>query len=414
MKFTDRSIQSLKTKASRYVVWEDNGNGFGLRISPKGRKSFIYMYRFLGTARMMTMGDYPKMQLSEANLVHSRAADDLKHGKDPGANIVVARIAERDAETVQELAEEYIEKWAKPRKRTWKKDDLILKKDILPQWGKRKAKDITRRDVVLMLDRILKREAPIQANRTLAAIRKMFNFGISRDIVDINPCTAIKSPSPENQRDRVLSEAEIKSFWEKLDGTDMHKNTRNAYKLMLLTGQRIGEVLSSRWQDMDLDNGWWVIPAEKAKNKLQHRVPLSPMAMDVIKDIKQYAPKNDDKEKAAASDYLFPSPRKGQHIDVTATAHALKRNQAKIGIATFKPHDLRRTAASHMTGMGISRLVVSKILNHVESHITAVYDRYSYDAEKETALNAWGEKVAVMITADKSYRKSNIIPMITR
>src|SRR5271163_4702392 len=98
MKFTDRSIQSLKPQAKRYITWEDNGKGFGIRVSPKGRKSFIYMYRFQGLARMMTLGDYPKMQLSEANLAHSQAADDLKHGKDPGANIVVGRIREREAE----------------------------------------------------------------------------------------------------------------------------------------------------------------------------------------------------------------------------------------------------------------------------------------------------------------------------
>jgi integrase len=326
---------------------------------------------------------------------------------------------------VQELADEYIEKWAKPRKRTWKKDDLILKKDILPEWKNRKAKDITRRDVVLILDKILKRKAPIQANRTLAVIRKMFNFALGRDIVEFNPCIGVKSPSQENQRDRVLSEAEIKTFWEKLDITDMHKNTRNAYKLMLLTGQRIGEVVSSRWQDMDLDKGWWVIPAEQSKNKLQHRVSLSSQALAVIKDIKQYAVKADDKEDPDAKNdekneldgkaYLFPSPRQGQHIDVTATAHALKRNRAKLGIAEFKPHDIRRTAASHMTGMGISRLVVSKILNHVESHITAVYDRYSYDAEKQKALNAWGKKVsAILKQVNNETQQAEIIAMPKR
>lgn len=407
MKFTDRSIQSLKPQGKRYIAWEDNGKGLGLRISPKGKKTFIYMYRFGGVARMMTLGDYPKMSLSAANMAHSQAANDLKHGKDPGAAQVNLRKAEREAETIKELVDEYIEKWAKPRKRTWRKDHLILEKDILPEWKRRKAKDISRRDVVLLLDKILKREAPIQANRTLAVIRKMFNFAISRDIAVSNPCAGVASPSPENQRDRVLSEAEIKTFWHNLDKSDMHPNTRNAYKLMLLTGQRIGEVVSSRWEEMDLDNGWWVIPAEKSKNKLQHRVPLSPQALDVIEEIQQYSPSR--KKKPEDRGYLFPSPREGKHIDVTAMAHALKRNKRILKIAEFKPHDIRRTAASHMTGMGISRLVVSKILNHVESHITAVYDRHSYDAEKQHALNAWGQRLYAVVSGDGKKAKSNVL-----
>jgi len=421
MKFTDRSIESLKSKDSRYLVWKDSGEGLGLRVSPKGRRSFIYMYRYGGRARMMTLGDYPQVSLADANLKHREAIKLLKKGIDPGAKVVAERKAEREAETIQELVDEYMERWAKPRKRTWKKDDLILKKDVLPEWRRYKAKDVTRRDVVALLDKILKREAPIQANRTLAVIRKMFNFALGRDIVQFNPCIGVRSPSPENQRDRVLTEAEIKTFWEKLDQTDMHKNTRNAYRLMLLTAQRIGEVVSSRWQDMDLKSGWWIIPAERSKNKLQHRVPLSPEALAIIEDIKQYSVKDDPKKKPAKkaqenkaikNDYLFPSPREGQHIDVTAMAHALKRNMEKVGVKEkFTPHDLRRTAASHMTGAGISRLVVSKILNHVESHITAVYDRHSYDAEKRHALDIWAKRLAEILAGTEPQENSNVVPI---
>lgn len=407
MKFTDRSIQTLKAQEKRYIVWKESGEGLGVRISAKGRKSFIFMYRFDGRARMLTLGDYPKMSLSAANLAHSQAADDLKHGRDPGTAKVKGRKAERDAETVKELASEYMEKWAKPRKRTWRKDHLIIEKDILPEWQWRKAKDITRRDVSLILDKILKREAPIQANRTLAVIRKMFNFAISRDIAPTNPCAGIGSPSPEVQRDRVLTEGEIKVFWEKLEETDMHPNTRNAYKLMLLTGQRIGEVVSSRWTEVDLKNAWWVIPAGKSKNKLQHRVPLNPQCLDVIEDIQGFSPSSSKKPEERG--YLFPSYRGDQHINGTVIARALKRNMKLFNIAEFKPHDLRRTAASHMTGMGISRLVVSKILNHAESHITAVYDRHSYDAEKRRALDAWGNKLMGIIEADKEQVDRNVV-----
>lgn len=406
MKFTDRSIESLKPKSSRYIEWKDNGEGMGLRVSPKGRKSFVYMYRFGGTARMMTLGDYPRMGLAAANRARSEAAELLERGIDPGAKLVAHKKAERAAETVQELADEYIEKYAKPRKRTWKKDDLILKKDVLPAWGKRKAKEITRRDVVLLLDTVLDRGAEIQANRTLAAIRKMFNFALGRSIVEFNPCAGIAAPSPERQRNRMLAEKEIRTVWMTLDTLPITEAARAATRLILLTAQRPGEVASAHWQDIDLDTGWWTIPAERAKNKLPHRVALSKLALDLLQA------RNDIAEDEAV--YVFPAPRKaGCHMDVSVIERALKENMETFGIEKFVPHDLRRTAASHMTGMGISRLVVSKILNHVESGITAVYDRHSYDAEKRNALDSWALKLQKIVTG-KENKGMNVIRIRTK
>jgi integrase len=139
---------------------------------------------------------------------------------------------------------------------------------------------------------------------------------------------------------------------------------------------------------MDLNTGWWTIPAKKAKNKLSHRVPLSPLAMQLLERVKALS---------GSSKWLFPSTQTENAMLNTSIDHALRRNQSRFGIPTFTPHDLRRTAASHMTGLGISRLTVSKILNHVESGITAVYDRHSYDQEKRDALNLWAEKIASII-----------------
>lgn len=389
IKFTDRSIQSLKPETSRYIKWKDNGDGLGIRVSPKGKKSFIYMYRFDGKSRMMTLGDYPKMSLVEANIAHSKALELKSLGVDPAEKHIIAARQEREAETIEELIAEYIEKWAKPRKRSWYKDQLILNKDVLPHWSKRKAKDITRKDVVALLDRIVRRGAEIQANRTLAIIRKMFNFAISRDLVEVSPCSGVKAPAAENKRERVLSEQEIVNLWIKIPQSNMHISTQIATKLLLVCGQRAGEVISMEWKEVDFDSNWWTIPAHKAKNNLAHRVPLSPMAIALLKQARIYS---------GQSDYVFPSPRKDKHINVDAISKAFKRSAEFFAFEEkVTPHDLRRTAASHMTSMGINRLIVKKILNHVESDITAVYDRHSYDIEKRSALDAWDNRLNQII-----------------
>ena len=148
MKFTDRSIATFKPKAERYEVWEDGRTGLGVRVSPKGRKSWVYLYRFGGKVRRMGFGVYPTVSLASARVAHAAAKEMLTKGTDPGAQQVERKRAERSAETVNDIAEEYLEKWARPRKQSAGEDERILRKDVLPAWGTRKANDIRRRDVI--------------------------------------------------------------------------------------------------------------------------------------------------------------------------------------------------------------------------------------------------------------------------
>lgn len=390
MRLTDPKVKSLKPKKSRYIVWEEGGTGLGVRVSPADRKSFIFMYRFDGKSRMMTLGPYPKLKLVSARLKVAQAKDRLSEEIDPGQELIEAKEAVRGAHSIKALIDEYIEKWAKPRKRSWKEDERILRKDVQPVWGRKKAETIKRRDIVLLLDEIVDRGAPIQANRTLAVIRKMFNFALSRGILEQSPCVQIPAPAKENQRDRVLSENEIRSIWLSLDDAGMTKEIQLSLKLQLITGQRKGEIVGAEWRDIDLDNTWWTIPKEKAKNNLPHRVPLSPLALKLLKEIK---------DRSKGSPFLFPSPtKKESHITEPAIDRAIRNNRELFDIEHFVPHDLRRTVASQITAMGIPRLTVSKILNHVESGITAVYDRHSYDKEKRTALNKWSKRLEQIVT----------------
>lgn len=399
MKFTDKKIQNLKPKPQRYEEWE--GNGFGVRVTPRGVKSFVYLYRFEGKARRLTLGTYPAMTLADGHKAHAEAVKKLEQGIDPGVEAVAERAEEHRAPTVATLADEYLEKWAKPRKRSWREDERILKKDVIPEWGRRKAREITRRDVIWLLDGIVDRGAGIMANRTLATIRKMFNFAVSRDIVPVSPCLVVRSPAPEQRRDRVLTTDEIRAFWHALEGAKMMaEGTKLALKLQLVTGQRKAEIVSAAWGEIDLTDKWWTIPPEKAKNKMAHRVPLSPLALELLQAAKNIA---------GDSPWIFPSPQTNRHITPEAIDHALRRPGLESLGFSFVPHDLRRTAASLMTGMGISRLVVSKILNHVERGITAVYDRHSYDLEKRQALEAWAHKLQGIIEDSET---TNVIAMV--
>jgi integrase len=406
MRFTDRSIAGLKAKKERYEVWEDGRTGLGVRVSAK-RKSWLYMYRFGGKARRMTLGTYPDTPLAKARVAHAKAKDLKDQGIDPGTVQAEQKEAERNAETVADLAAEYLEKWAKPRKRSAEEDERILNKDVLPAWGKKKAREVTRRDVIKLLDGIVDRGAPIQANRTLAVIRKMFNFGVGRDILDATPVAMVQAPAKECERDRVLSAEEVRTFWTGLDKAPMTKAVRTALRLELVTAQRKGEIAGARRNEFDLDKGVWEIPASRAKNGVAHVVPLSPLAIDLLREAMSLAGK---------AEWLFPSPRKDGPVRPRAVNFALRRAMAgsegkapSIKLQDVTPHDLRRTAASGMTELGIDRLVVSKILNHVERHVTATYDRYSYFDQKRRALDAWAAHVDAILSGKQA--ASNVVTL---
>ena len=401
MSWTDKEIKAEKVTEGQSKprdIREKSGNGFCLTVFPSGEKSFIYIYHFGGRKRRMTLGKYPHCSLSDARKLHREALKMLEAEKDPALEKQKAKITARDSSTVEGLIDEYIEHWAKPRKRSWEADLRTLNVDIKPFWGKLKASDITRRDVILRLDTIKERGASIQANRVLACVRRMFNFAIERDILSSSPCVAVKAVAAENRRERLLSVEEIKILWSALDNDPMQKDnphivhmspqTKFVLKFQFATAQRKGEVVGAEWSDIDLVNGWWTIPGSKAKNKQTHRVPLSPLAIELLNEIKQLS---------GNSRFLFPAQRKDTHITGSSVDHAVRRSTFS-GVTAWTPHDIRRSAASHMTSTGISRLTVSKILNHSESgSVTAIYDRHSYDQEKRLALDGWSQRLQEII-----------------
>jgi integrase len=394
MRFTDKAIAAIRPRKQRYEAWE--GGGFGVRVSPRGVKSWVFVYHFQGRSRRLTLGTYPALGLADARIRLAAARKLLGEGKDPGALAVERHRTERAAETVAELVDAYLEKYARVRKRSAAADERMLRKDVLPAWGRRKAKDITRRDVIALLDGIVARGAPIAANRALAVVRRMFGWAMSRDLVPASPCIAIEAPGEEHRRDRVLSADEIAAFWRGLDHPElaMSRPVRLALKFQLATAQRKGELVGAEWSELDLDARMWSIPAAKAKNGMAHRVPLSELALELLAELKEAT------QPAAGSDaqrWLFPAAHSDKHITGGAVDHALRINRPLLGIENIVPHDLRRSAASHMTSMDISRDTVAKVLNHVTRGAIATYDRHSYDSQKRNALNLWGVRLKTII-----------------
>jgi len=403
MKFTDRSIDSLKSKEERYEVWENGRKGFGCRVSKAGKKSWIFLYRFNSKSRRMTFGDYPRMSLAGAHLEHAKAVKLLEQGIDPGAVEQAEKERVSKAPTIKDLAEEYIKRWAKPNKRSWAEDQRMLNKDVIPAWGTRKAKDIKKRDIVLLLESVYGRGAKVHANRMLSLVRKMFNFALQRDIVEFNPCSGIEPLHKEKAKDRSLSDEEINAFWHGLDKAGISEPVKLALRLILVTAQRPGEVLGMHGSE--IDGAWWLIPGDRTKNGQSQRVFLSSLALELIGDTEE--------------GFIFRSPRGDYPMHLNTLAHAVQRAlrpgedglKPSIDIPHFTPHDLRRTAATHIAAMGYSEFLVGKILNHTNRSITRVYNRHQYDREKQQALEAWGRKLKNILTGETA---ENVLPLVRR
>lgn len=420
--FTDTMIKKLKPADAKYVRGE--GNGFTIRVMPSGVKTWLYIYAIDGKRREMNLGSYPDVTLETARGKFEDAKKKVKNGIDPVAEKEQAVEDRRNASTVADLIDKYIERYAKRFKKSWKDDKWILDKEVLPVWGKRKAEDIRKRDVLELLEKIVTRPAPVMANNTFKIIRKMFNWSVEQDILTASPAFMVKLPSPKIERDRVLSADEIKTLWDALDSAYISDAGIRALKLVLITAQRPGEI--SGIHTSEIDGDWWTVPAERSKNGKAHRVFLTTTAQEIIKQaierVKQNRKIPADKE---YNGYIFPCPhiKKEKPMERHALSRALMKNfsfpltdakgnqlfdkdgkpatENRLKIDHFTPHDLRRTAATFMAQSGEMDEVIDAVLNHAKQGIIKVYNQYRYDKEKQAALVAWENKLKIILAGDK-------------
>lgn len=389
--FNDRSLKALKPPPigqKDYWDLQKQPRGFGLRISATGTKSFTLTYRAddpktrQRRLHRIVVGRYPEISLADAREKAEGLRGKISNGENPIVERRFERQGELDRESFGALADMYLKEHAMVKKRSWREDERILRFDLLPKFKDYKAHLITRGDVKTLLKEIVDRGAPVQANRTLALIRKIFNFGIREEILEVNPCSRLPMPGgEESERERALSFTELGLLLEGLK--EIESPIDDYFRLLILLAQRPGETLRMEWSEVDLAEGWWIIPGLKTKNKLAHRVPLTAIAVRILMRLQA---------KANGSKYVFPGRwDEGALCNIKRSLRTL-RETTKID---FRPHDLRRTTSSQLTSMGIQRLTVKRILNHKDAEITAVYDRYSYDKEKKDALELWAKFIGI-------------------
>jgi integrase len=411
--FTETWIKTLKPHNVRRDFTETGRPGFMLRVWPGGQKTFVFRYHVDGRARIMTLGQYPVVNLAEAHDDHAAARKLLAKGIDPIEEQQRQERAQKahqraELQTSAITARNVIAEWGwhyARRHRKRPREAVRLLRSYLEPWEGKPARDLVKRDAVLLLDRIVARGSLVAANRIRDLASQAFTFAVSRDLVQVNPFLGVPKPGgQESAKERTLNSDEIRTFWRSLDSGDieMSPTVRLALRLILATAQRPGEVIGAAWSEFDLDSKApiWRIPAARSKNGKPHDVPLSDLALEQLSELRALA-----KDRPCIAPSVHSKLKPDEPLSERALSRALRNNyddDGKLfGLQPFTPHDLRRTAATSMTALGIARLHVAKVLNHVDGSITAVYDRHDYEPQKRLALQTWADDLRAIIAGKK-------------
>lgn len=400
--FTDFFVSSLKSNGKVTDYREKDSHGFGVRVLPNGTKKFFYVYNLDSKRRFLNLGVYKDIQhksgvsLADARKEYIKSRSDVLDGKDPLLEKDKLKVERDRTPFISDFVTEYIREYAKQKTRGWKETERVLLKEIGTRWGKRKITDVKKRDLVILLDEIKERGSLVMANRTLAYTRGMFSYAVERDVLEVNPFLGMKQPNEEHSRERTLTANEINTFWANLPSTDMSDSIRNALKLILITGQRPGEVIGMH--SCEIENRWWTIPEARSKNRQAHRVYLSDLALEII---------------GKKVGYIFESTaNSGSPYEVRTMTSCIKKNLPhtqeskvidKLKIAHFVPHDLRRTMATMLAEMGTPGDIIDRVQNHISKQkagVGHIYNRYNYDKEKQAALVKWAIKLKKITSSE--------------
>jgi integrase len=405
----DSGIRGLDPGPTKYEKRDGLERGLMLVVYPSGAKIWNLRCTFRGKQQRLALGEFSArgLSLAAARLKAAEVKQAIRDGEDPGQQRRDAKAPAVD--TVAQLVALYLARHV-AKKDSAAADTRALTVDVLPYWKDRSVAELTRRDVSRLLDRIVVRGAPIQANRTLSLVRHMLNFAVDTGWIDHNPALRVPKPGgKETSRDRVWTHDEIRAMWDLLErfptteekGAPGRKaKTHDAdgrpfcpvsavlaatFKFRLVTAQRGGEVIGMQWRDVDLTTKVWTIPAAKAKNGREHRVPLTPLAVELITaqlPTTGKAPAKDDCVFVGSGESLKDRAKKASALIAGA-----------LGLSDVRGHDLRRTAATAMSEAGVIMEHISHVLNHAESRdmarATLVYNRNQFDKEKRAALETW-------------------------
>lgn len=431
MKFTEKYIASLKPSDKKYFVLE--GMGFKVQVLPTGTKSFVYVYQLNKKKTLMTLGVYPGISLAKARELYNDAYKLVKNGINPVTLKAIAAGEERQVlleemavasvsfeslleegipedfipTTVGQLAAVYYLKYSATHHTSNVHRNLLyaIRDDFLNEFGSKKINEVRRSAAIALIDKVATR-APGQSGNVLKAGRQIFEYALQREWAEIQPFLAVSKAVPKSlstPRERTLNDDEIRQAWTEVKSCSAYKESKHALLLILVTAQREGEIV--QMHRSQIDERWWTIPAKVTKNRREHRVYLTDLAMELICDNKGY---------------IFPSERGGiveTHIAPNTVAQIVNRGEVTdevvkrignrnvkargnkyFGMAHWTPHDLRRTARTNMARIGISDEVAEAVLNHKKAKLVGTYNKYSYDEEKKNALIAWEEFLREILT----------------
>ena len=380
MRLTDKLIKGLPApERGNRIIYDDLVRGFGIRITAAGAKSFVLNYYASGRERRYTIGSHPNWPLATARSEARRLKLELRaNGSDPLARLE----AERGAPTVADLCTRYMEEHASKKRLSSQSDDAsMIRMFVLPAFGHKKVAELVFRDVDGLHRRITRRGTATRANRTVALLSKMCSLAVRWRWRHDNPCKGIER-NPESRRSRYLSADELTRLTEALNAYP-DQGAANIVRLLLLTGARSGEVSGVRWANLDLETGVWTKPASTTKQKLEHRIPLSAPALELL--VRLRAAAADDAE------FVFPGRRGGHRAD------HLKKPWPKICKAAqltgVRVHDLRHSYASWLASAGFSLPLIGALLGHSQPSTTARY-AHLLDSPLRVATDRVGAVIA--------------------
>jgi len=380
IRLTKSAIDALPTRASDVVYWDTGCPGFGVKVTPKGRKVFIVLYRTGGGGsklRKYTIGPYGRVTLHQARVAAQKVFAAKLDGRDPASE---RREAKRRvvADRVEDLLETFIAQHLS-QNRSGGEISRLLRREVGKPWAGRSIHEITKRDVVELVSAIEQRGAPVAANKALKSVKTFLRWCVGRAVLDQSPADGVPLPAKEVARDRVLNDKELAQVI--LGARKIGGRYGAIVELLALTGQRREEVAGLQREELDLAHRVWTIPKQRTKNAKAHVVHLSDQSVAVLKRAEQ------------RGSLLGTKPFQ----DFSRAKRLLDQVSGVVG---WRLHDLRRTCVSGMARLGIPPHIADKILNHnagTISGVAAVYQRHEFLSERREALERWGAHVAHIV-----------------
>ncbi len=343
------------------IVYDSEIKGFGVRVTAAGSRSFILNYVIAGRERRFTIGNYPSWGVEQARIRAAELRREIDNGIDPLSIREEARAAPQMADLVEKYRVTHLQK---KREKSRISDEGNLINWVLPALGGMKVADVTFSDIDA-LHRKISKKAPIQANRVVALLSKIFSLAIRWEMRADNPCKGVEK-NPETKRKRYLSQVELARLIEVLNESG-EAQSANAIRLLLLTGARRGEVLGATWHQFDLQAGTWTKPSAATKQKAEHRVPLSAPAVELLRAMQADCLKVEADKR---SPFLFPGAEGKPQQDIKKFWAGVIR---KAEIQDVHIHDLRHTYASILVSAGLSLPIIGALLGHTQVQTTSRY-----------------------------------------